>query len=234
MASRPQHRLGRVSAPTSGSMFTRSIGNGGLFFPHAMSAHARMRLEASASDQPSVELFDIWPCLNEAETLQICIAKAHETMRAANICGEVIVADNGSTDGSQKLALECGARLVNVQQKGYGSALRGGFAAARGKYVVMGDADASYDFSHIPRFLTELRAGSDLVMGNRFLGGIAQGAMPRLHRYLGNPALTWLGRLFFNAPCRDFYFGLRGFKKNSYGKMGLSSFGVGIGTENVS
>src|SRR5260370_25106762 len=199
-------------------MFTRSIGNGVLFFPHAMSAHERVRVEASASDQPSVELSVILPCLNEAEAVQICIAKAHETMRAANICGEVIVADNGSTDGSQRIALECGARLVNVKQKGYGSALRGGIAAARGKYVVMGDADASYDFSHIPRFLTELRVGSDLVMGNRFLGGIARGAMPRLHRYLGNPVLTWLGRLFFNAPLWVFFFVFCGFTKSPFAK----------------
>jgi hypothetical protein len=120
-----------------------------------------------------------------------------------------------------------------VQHKGYGNALRGGIAAARGKYVVMGDADASYDFSHIPRFMTELRAGSDLVMGNRFLGGIARGAMPRLHRYLGNPALTWLGRLFFDAPCRDFYCGLRGFKKDSYEKMGLRTSGMEFASEMV-
>jgi glycosyltransferase involved in cell wall biosynthesis len=192
-----------------------------------------MPMEALASDQASVELSVVLPCLNEAETLQICIAKTQETMRASNICGEVIVADNGSTDGSQRIALECGARLVNVKQKGYGSALRGGIAAARGKYVVMGDADGSYDFSHIPRFLTELRAGSDLVMGNRFLGGIARGAMPRLHRYLGNPALTWLGRLFFNAPCRDFYCGLRGFKKDSFEKMRLRTSGMEFATEMI-
>jgi len=198
-----------------------------------MSAPRKMPIEASALEQAAVELSVVMPCLNEAETLQICIAKAQETLRAANILGEVIVADNGSTDGSQRIALECGARLVNVMQRGYGSALRGGIAAAQGKYVLIGDADASYDFSHIPRFLADLRAGSDLVMGNRFLGGIAEGAMPRLHRYLGNPALTRLGRLFFKAPCGDFYCGLRGFKKDSYEKMGLRTSGMEFATEMI-
>jgi glycosyltransferase involved in cell wall biosynthesis len=198
-----------------------------------MSAPRKIPIEASALEQAAVELSVVMPCLNEAETLEICIAKAQETLRAANICGEVIVADNGSTDGSQRIALECGARLVNVVQRGYGSALRGGIAAAQGKYVLMGDADASYDFSHIPRFLADLRAGSDLVMGNRFLGGIAEGAMPRLHRYLGNPALTWLGRLFFKASCGDFYCGLRGFRKDAYEKMGLRTAGMEFATEMV-
>jgi glycosyltransferase involved in cell wall biosynthesis len=198
-----------------------------------MNAYLKMPLEASAADQAPVELSVVMPCLNEAETLQACIAKAQETLRAADIRGEVIVADNGSTDGSQQIALECGARLVNVKQKGYGSAVRGGIAAARGEYILMGDADASYDFSHIPRFLVQLRAGSDLVMGNRFLGGIALGAMPRLHRYLGNPVLTWLGRLFFNAPCGDFYCGLRAFKKDSYERMGLRTAGMEFASEMV-
>lgn len=198
-----------------------------------MSAHLKVPLEASVSDQAPVELSVVMPCLNEAETLRICIVMAQETLRAAGIRGEVIVADNGSTDGSQQIALECGARLVNVKQKGYGSALRGGIAAARGKYVVMGDADASYDFAHIPRFLEQLRAGSDLVMGNRFFGGIAPGAMPLLHRYLGNPVLTWLGRLFFNAPCGDFYCGLRGFNKDSYEQMNLRTAGMEFASEMV-
>jgi glycosyltransferase involved in cell wall biosynthesis len=204
-----------------------------MIFHQAMSAPLKMPVEEPVLDQASVELSVVLPCLNEAETLQLCIVKTQESMRAADIRGEVIVADNGSTDGSQRIALECGARLVDVKQKGYGSALRGGIAAAQGKYVVMGDADASYDFSHIPRFLTELRAGSDLVMGNRFLGGISRGAMPRLHRYLGNPALTWLGRLFFNAPCGDFYCGLRGFRKDAYEKMGLRTAGMEFASEMV-
>jgi glycosyltransferase involved in cell wall biosynthesis len=212
---------------------TASTRNRVLFFHRAMSAPLKMPMEASALERAAVELSIVMPCLNEAETLQICVAKAQEALRAANICGEVIVADNGSTDGSQRIAQDCGARLVNVEQRGYGSALRGGIAAARGKYVVMGDADASYDFSHIPRFLAGLRAGSDLVMGNRFLGGIAEGAMPRLHRYLGNPALTWLGRLFFKAPCGDFYCGLRGFRKDAYEKMGLRTAGMEFATEMV-
>src|SRR5260370_31090927 len=137
------------------------------------------------------------PCLNEAETLAVCIHKAREAMRIANIRGEVIVADNGRTGGSQSIARVCGARVVNVEEKGYGSALRGGILAAQGKYMVMGDADDSYDFSHIPRFLDELRRGSDLVMGNRFRGGIAEGAMPPSPRCLVNPVLTTLRRLFF-------------------------------------
>lgn len=199
----------------------------------AMSASLKTPLPAAAPDQAPVELSVVMPCLNEAETLRGCILKAQEALRAANIRGEIIVADNGSTDGSQQIALESGARLVNVNQKGYGSALRGGIAAARGKYILMGDADASYDFSHLPRFLAQLRAGSDLVMGNRFLGGIAHGAMPNLHRYLGNPVLTWLGRLFFHAPCGDFYCGLRAFRKDSYEKMGLRTSGMEFASEMV-
>lgn len=173
------------------------------------------------------------PCLNEAETLQVCIAKAREGLQICGIRGEIIIADNGSTDGSQKIALECGARVVQVREKGYGNALRGGIATAQGKYVLMGDADDSYDFSHIPRFLEELHAGSDLVMGNRFHGGIADGAMPLLHRYLGNPVLTGMGRLLFKAPCGDFHCGLRAFTKAAYDRMGLRSTGMEFATEMV-
>ncbi len=173
------------------------------------------------------------PCLNEAETLEICIRKTQRALRAANICGEVIVADNGSTDGSIEIAERLGARVVHVPVRGYGNALMGGIAAASGKYVVMGDADDSYDFGHVDRFLKQLREGADLVMGNRFRGGIQKSAMPALHRYFGNPALTKLGRIFFQSPVGDFYCGLRGFRKDAYERMGLRTTGMEFATEMV-
>lgn len=179
------------------------------------------------------EISVVIPCLNEAETLKTCIDKAQRALRAHNVEGEIVVADNGSTDGSQQIARECGARVIDIAEKGYGNALRGGIAAARGKYVLMGDADDSYDFLQIPKFVDELRSGSDLVMGNRFLGGIAEGAMPFLHRYLGNPGLSWLGRLFFKAPCGDIYCGLRAFTKDAYHRMALRTTGMEFATEMV-
>ncbi len=180
------------------------------------------------------ELSVVLPCLNEAETLETCILRAQQTMRDANIPGEVIVADNGSTDGSIEIGERLGARVIRVAAKGYGNALMGGIAAAAGKYIIMGDADASYDFAHIPRFLEPLHGGADLVMGNRFTGGIQKGAMPRLHQYFGNPALTWIGRLFFrNRAVGDFYCGLRGFRKEAYERMGLRTTGMEFATEMV-
>jgi Glycosyl transferase family 2 len=173
------------------------------------------------------------PCLNEAETLATCIAKAQAAFRVAGIAGEVVIADNGSTDGSQDIAISLGARVADIAAKGYGNALMGGIAAARGRYVVMGDSDDSYDFGHIPRFLEQLRAGNDLVMGNRFRGGIKPNAMPPSHRYFGNPALTRLGRLFFGSPCGDFYCGLRGFSKAAYEKLDLRTTGMEFATEMV-
>src|SRR5687768_10631650 len=145
------------------------------------------------------EVSIVMPCLNEAETLRVCIEKARRALSEDNIIGEIIVADNGSTDGSQALAAELGARVVIVQAKGYGNALMGGIAAARGKYIIMGDADDSYDFSNLRPFIEKLRQGYDLVMGNRFKGGIKPGAMSPTHRYLGNPVLTAIGRLFFHS-----------------------------------
>jgi glycosyltransferase involved in cell wall biosynthesis len=180
-----------------------------------------------------VELSVVMPCLNEAETLAACIAKIQSAFAAANIAGEIIVADNGSTDGSQSIAENAGARLVTVARKGYGSALMGGIAEARGQYIVMGDADGSYEFGDIPLFLEQLRAGNDLVMGNRFRGGIQPGAMPPLHRYLGNPVLTEIGKLFFKSPCGDFHCGLRGFTKAAYTRMGLRSTGMEFASEMV-
>jgi len=180
-----------------------------------------------------IELSVVMPCLNEAETLEICIRKAQRAMREANIAGEVVVADNGSTDGSIEIAEQLGARVAHVKARGYGNALMGGIEAARGKFIVMGDADDSYDFGHIPRFLEQLREGADLVMGNRFRGGIQKSAMPPLHRYFGNPALTRLGRLFFRSPVGDFYCGLRGFRKDAYERMGLRTTGMEFATEMI-
>jgi glycosyltransferase involved in cell wall biosynthesis len=181
----------------------------------------------------AIEVSVVMPCLNEAETLETCIVKAQRALQEAHIAGEIVIADNGSTDGSVEIAQQLGARLVNVRTKGYGSALMGGIAAASGKYIVMGDADDSYDFSHIPRFVEQLRQGADVVIGNRFRGGIQKDAMPPLHRYFGNPALTKLGRLFFHSPVRDFYCGLRGFRKDAYQRMALRTTGMEFATEMV-
>ena len=181
----------------------------------------------------AIEVSVVMPCLNEAETLETCILKAQKAFRQANIAGEVIIADNGSADGSPEIAERLGAKVAHVAARGYGSALMGGIASASGKYIIMGDADASYDFEHIPRFLDRLRANSDLVMGNRFKGGIAPDAMPPLHRYLGNPMLSRLGRLFFGGSCGDFYCGLRGFSKKAYETMGLRTTGMEFATEMV-
>lgn len=188
---------------------------------------------APIREQVVPELTVVMPCLNEAETLAACIGKAQRALWEADIAGEVVVADNGSTDGSQEIAERMGARLVNVRAKGYGNALMGGIGAARGKYIMMGDADDSYDFGHAPRFVAELRKGADVVMGNRFRGGIQKDAMPPLHRYFGNPALTKLGQLFFGSPVGDFYCGLRAFRKDAYERMGLRTTGMEFATEMV-
>ncbi|MEK6337081.1 MAG: glycosyltransferase family 2 protein [Acidobacteriota bacterium] len=173
------------------------------------------------------------PCLNEAETLASCITKAQSSLKNLNIAGEIIVADNGSTDGSQAIAARMGARVVPVAAKGYGSALMGGIAAARGRYIIMGDADDSYDFANLEPFFQKLRNGCDLVIGNRFKGGIQPGAMPALHRYLGNPVLSGMGRLFFRSPCGDFHCGLRGFSKAAIQKLDLRTTGMEFATETV-
>ncbi|MEA2540101.1 MAG: hypothetical protein QOH35_1467 [Acidobacteriaceae bacterium] len=187
-------------------------------------------LEAAA--QP-IELSVVMPCLNERETVGVCIRKAMVALKDAGIPGEVIVADNGSTDGSVELAQAEGARVVNIEQKGYGSALKGGILAARGRYVLMADSDDSYDFGHAPRFVQQLRMGSDLVMGNRFQGGIKDQAMPFLHRYLGNPVLSGIGRLFFGSPCGDFHCGMRGFRRDSFLQMDIRSTGMEFASEMV-
>jgi glycosyltransferase involved in cell wall biosynthesis len=180
-----------------------------------------------------LELTIMMPCLNEAETLAGCIRQASEFLRRHEIAGEVLVADNGSTDGSREIALAEGARLVDVPARGYGAALIGGIEAARGRFVIMGDADGSYDFSALMPFVEQLRAGADLVMGNRFKGGIAPGAMPWSHRYLGNPILSALGRLFFSIPIGDFHCGLRGFRRDRMRDLQLSTLGMEFASEMV-
>jgi glycosyltransferase involved in cell wall biosynthesis len=180
-----------------------------------------------------VALSVVMPCLNEVRTLGTCIQKALASIQKLGISGEVVVADNGSTDGSQDLARGLGARVVDVKERGYGSALRGGIAAARGKYVIMGDADDSYDFTHLGDFVAKLNEGYDLAMGNRFQGGIRPGAMPFLHQFVGNPVLSWLGRLFFKCPVGDFQCGLRGFRKEAIDKLQLQTTGMEFSTEMV-
>ena len=173
------------------------------------------------------------PCLNEAETVATCVRAARQSLLRLGVAGEVIVADNGSTDGSREFAAHAGARVVPVAEKGYGAALRGGIAAARGAYIIMGDADDSYDFSHIDPFLERLRAGYDLVMGDRFRGGVDRGAMPFLHKYVGNPVLSGIGRLFFSTQVHDFHCGLRGFRRDAAMELDLKTPGMEFASELV-
>jgi glycosyltransferase involved in cell wall biosynthesis len=173
------------------------------------------------------------PCLNEAETIEVCVRKAKAWLVKEGVDGEVLIADNGSTDGSQQLAKDLGARILDVTTKGYGAALAAGSMAAKGKYIIMGDSDDSYDFSNLLPFLIELRKGTDLVMGNRFSGGIAPGAMPWKNRYIGNPALSFLGRFLFSIPARDLHCGLRGFSRQAFMKMGLRTTGMEFASEMV-
>ncbi len=175
----------------------------------------------------------VMPCLNEAETLAVCIKKAQDYFKREGINGEVVIADNGSTDGSQNIANKLNARVVDIPEKGYGSALNGGILAADGTYVIMGDADDSYDFSNLNAYVLKLREGHDLVMGNRFKGGIKKGAMPALHKYLGNPVLSFIGRLFFKSKIGDFHCGLRGFSKEAYGKMDMKTTGMEFASEMI-
>ena len=184
-------------------------------------------------DGDRFELSVVMPCLNEAETLPTCIKKAKKAFDQLGIQGEIIIADNGSSDGSPEIAANLDARVIHVAEKGYGSALMGGIKAARGKYIIMGDADDSYDFTNLGPFVEKLRAGYDLVMGNRFKGGIAPNAMPPLHRYLGNPVLTGIGRLFFHSPCGDFHCGLRGFSKSAIQSLNLRTTGMEFASEIV-
>lgn len=179
------------------------------------------------------ELTILMPCLNEAETLETCIKKAQTFLATNNVNGEILIADNGSTDGSREIAAKAGARVVPIKQRGYGAALIGGCEAAQGKYVIMGDADDSYDFLNLMPFLDKLREGYELVMGNRFKGGIAKGAMPPLHRYIGNPVLSFIGRLFYKSDIGDFHCGLRGYNTESIRKLGLQTVGMEYASEMV-
>ena len=180
-----------------------------------------------------IELTILMPCLNEAETIAACIQEAQDFLNRYNIKGEVLISDNGSTDGSQDIARDLGARVIDAPLKGYGAALSTGIAAARGDYVIMGDADHSYNFAQLDMFVDKLRAGADLVMGNRFQGGIEKAAMPFLHRYLGNPILSFFGRLFFKTQVGDFHCGLRGFARERVRRLGLKSTGMEFASEMV-
>jgi glycosyltransferase involved in cell wall biosynthesis len=186
--------------------------------------------EAESRD---AELTILMPCLNEAETIATCIDKAHGFLARSGVAGEILIADNGSSDGSVEYALARGARVIAVTERGYGAALRAGIAAARGRYVIIGDADDSYDFSRLESFLAKLREGSDLVMGNRFAGGIAPGAMPLLHRYLGNPVLSLIGRMFFRSGIGDFHCGLRGLRRDAILALDLRTSGMEFASEMV-
>ncbi|HUH94223.1 MAG TPA: glycosyltransferase family 2 protein [Casimicrobiaceae bacterium] len=184
-------------------------------------------------NEPAPELTILMPCLNEAETLASCIGKARAFLDREGISGEILIADNGSTDGSPRIAEQSGARVVHVSERGYGLALLHGTRAARGTYVIMGDADSSYDFSALGPFVEKLHAGYDVVIGNRFQGGIEDGAMPFLHRYLGNPVLSYLGRLFFAIPIGDFHCGLRAFRRDRLLEVGLRAQGMEFASEMI-
>lgn len=187
----------------------------------------------STGIEPDLEVSVVIPCLNEMETVAGCVAQAVAALKRHGVTGEVLVADNGSTDGSRELAAAAGARVVEIRDRGYGSALRGGFAAARGRYLVMGDADGSYDFGDLMPFLARLREGYDLVMGNRFLGGIRPGAMPWKNRWIGNPLLSGLGRLLFGIAVGDFHCGLRALTRTAAAKLGLRTTGMEFASEMV-
>lgn len=198
-----------------------------------MTIASRSRRPAPQAQTDELELTILMPCLNEAETIGICVWKAMRYLAGAGMAGEVLVADNGSTDGSQTIAEGLGARVVAVAERGYGAALQGGIAAARGRFIIMGDADDSYDFTALDGFVEKLRGGADLVMGNRFAGGIEKGAMPFLHRWLGNPVLSFIGRLFFATGTRDFHCGLRGFRAEPIRALGLRTTGMEFASEMV-
>jgi len=203
--------------------------------PGVALAHESVAAEPVATT-PECELSVVMPCLNEADTIEVCVSKALRAIEAAGLDAEVIVADNGSTDGSQALAEKLGARVVNVQAKGYGSALMGGIAAARGRYVIMGDADDSYDFLEIPKFVQELRRGFEIVQGCRLPSGggkVLPGAMPFLHRWWGNPMFSIMARTMFRAPIHDIYCGMRGFTKRGYLSLDQRCTGMEFATEMI-
>jgi glycosyltransferase involved in cell wall biosynthesis len=181
----------------------------------------------------TIELSIVMPCLNEAETLETCITKALGYLERSGVKGEIVIGDNGSTDGSQDIARRLGARVIDVPVRGYGAALYWAIMAAEGKYCIMADSDDSYDFTRLDNFVAELRKGTDLVMGNRFAGGIAEGAMPWKNRYIGNPILSGIGRMLFSSPSKDFHCGLRGFSKDAFLRMDLRTTGMEFASEMV-
>jgi glycosyltransferase involved in cell wall biosynthesis len=181
----------------------------------------------------ALELSIVMPCLNEAETIERCIRKAAGFLQRSGVEGEIIIGDNGSTDGSQALAMALGARVVKIPMRGYGAALYGASLAARGKFIIMGDSDDSYNFSNLEAFVAKLRQGCDLVMGNRFKGGVNPGAMPWKNRYIGNPILSAIGKVFFRCPASDFHCGLRGFTKEAFLRMDLRTTGMEFASEMV-
>jgi glycosyltransferase involved in cell wall biosynthesis len=199
----------------------------------ATMAGAFPREDVDPFEASGLELTILMPCLNEAETVATCVRKARSFLQRTGTAGEVLVADNGSTDGSQELAREAGARVIAIEAKGYGSALLGGLRAAQGRFVIMGDADDSYDFARLDAFLDSLRAGHTMVIGHRFRGGIRPGAMPWLHRYLGNPVLSFLGRLFFSCRIGDFHCGLRGLERAAALRLGLAAPGMEFASEMI-
>src|SRR5438874_2010146 len=197
-----------------------------------LQAQLTTELVTKITDTP-IEVSVVIPCLNEANSIGICVEKAQKAFKNAGLRGEVVVADNGSTDGSMSIAGSLGARVIRVEQRGYGSALKAGIRAARGAFIVMGDADDSYDFSEVPRFVEEWRKGNDVVMGNRFAGQIKPGAMPWHHKYIGNPGLTALLNLFFHSGIGDPHCGMRGFTREIFDKMDLRSSGMEFASEFV-
>jgi glycosyltransferase involved in cell wall biosynthesis len=202
-----------------------------LALPPALTADEKVSATPAA-----IELSVVMPCLNEADTLATCIRKAQRALAEHGIQGEIVIADNGSSDGSQEIAASLGARVVHVAEKGYGNALRGGIAASRGRFVLMGDADDSYDFLELPKFLQQLRAGHALVQGCRLPSGggrVMPGAMPPSHRWLGNPMFSWLVRRMFKAPIHDVYCGMRGFTRELYDQLDLRSTGMEFATEMI-
>lgn len=190
-----------------------------------------LQFDNESPTKPEISI--VLPCLNEEITIGTCITKAQKFLNNEKINGEIIVADNGSTDHSAEIAKQHGATVVHVEQKGYGAALRGGFKAARGKYIIMADADDSYDLENLQPFLNKLREGYELVMGNRFKGGIMPGAMPWHHKYIGNPVLSFIGKLFFRTPANDFHCGIRGFTKEAIERMKLQTTGMELASEIV-
>jgi len=189
--------------------------------------------QVTAEAKEALDVSVVMPCLNESATIGACVKKALQTIREGRFRGEVVVGDNGSTDGSQEIAASLGARVVFVPNRGYGAALRGAIESARGEFIVMGDSDESYDFTQLGVFVAKLHEGYDLVMGNRFRGAIHPGAMPFLHRYVGNPVLSWIGRLFFKSPIGDFHCGLRAFRREAVEKLKLRTAGMEFASEMI-